>query len=430
MLPILLAALIAAAVLIALWWQVFQGKLAVQRILSIRSTQDVFLDATLPLPGDLSEIDSGDAALLHLRRGDILMLQGQFTAAQEEFEEAVQNDGGLPALRKLAQVQLQRRDLDGVTETLEELKRAGARSEDVLLFETVVLLQRAELQQARTLLDAATDSPHKHYGLALMAIMEGRHDEAKTELALVENGWEPVLRTFARTLTAAYNEYALFPESPEIHRQALLARALADVSQCELARPMLAQVLVQRDNYRDAWIVQGFCELVTERPKEALTSLERAYGIDPQKPEVQYFLARAYSAQNDHQNAVTFLQYALRNGFEPEEEVRLLLGREAALIGNTPLALEQFGALTSLSSATPETYSTFVRMAISLASQDAAVTKAQEATQKWPNDARSWELLGFASKEAGKKDEARQALQKALEIEPNRTSAKEMMEKL
>lgn len=430
LLPVILAALLASGLLFAMWWQVVQGKIALQKVLSLKAPTDELLEATMPLDSPEDALNSGDAALLHTRRGDIMLLQGEFASAQQEFQIAVDKSGGLPALRKLASVQLQRRDLEGVTVTIDALKRAGARSEDVLLLQAVVLLQKAELEQARTLLADAPDSPHKHYGLALLAIMQGQHDEAKRELALVESGWEPLLRTSARTLLAAYEEYTLFPQSPELHLTTLLARALADVSQCELALPLLAKVTVQRDDYRDAWIVQGFCELITERPKQALTSLQRAYNIDPQKPEVQYFLGRALSALDDHENAVTFLQYALRNGLEPQRDARVLLGREAALMGNTPLSLEQFQALTQLPDATVNDYSTFAKTAISMGSEDAAYQKAKEATERWADDARAWELLGLSAKAAGRKDEAKQALEKALQLEPGRLSAKEMLEAL
>jgi len=58
------------------------------------------------------------------------------------------------------------------------------------------------------------------------------------------------------------------PSSPrvrEIHLLTLVSRALAQVQECELALPLLSQVTGIQDDYRDAWIVQGFCELSSER---------------------------------------------------------------------------------------------------------------------------------------------------------------------
>ncbi len=429
LIPVFAAAICAAGILLLLWWQLVHTQTGILKNTAGQTANQDLLQATLPLSVTSADV-SGDAALLHIRRGDIYLLQGELKVAQNEYQLAIDAGAGLPALRKLAQVQLQRHDLDAIQKTIDALRREGARSEDLLLLQSIVLLQRAELQQVQTLLSAAADSPQKHYGQALLNIVQGNHDQAKEELALVQNGWEPVLRSYAHTLQNAYDEYALFPDSPVIHRTTLLARALADVQQCELSLPLLAQVTAQQDDYRDAWMVQGFCELITERNKEALSSLERAYSLDPQKPEIQYFLARTYSALQDHSNAITFAQYALRNGFTPEYDVRLLLGKEAALAGDATTSLAQFDALSKLPDATVDSYATYVKTAISMAKTDDAYLKALAATQKWPQDANAYDLLGTAALAVKKSDEAKAAFTKALEINPILQHAKTELENL
>jgi tetratricopeptide (TPR) repeat protein len=374
--------------------------------------------------------DGGDEALLHLRRGDIAALRGDWQTAGEEFRLAVDAHGGLVALRKLAQAQLQRRDIRGARETLDRMRREGSHPEDLLLLESIILLRTGEMEKARSLLNASDDSPHKHYGLALLAIAGADHESAKAELDAVIAGWEPVLRSYAKTLAAAYDEYALFPDSPETHLQTLLARALADVQECELALPMLAHVTQVQADYRDAWIVQGFCELSTERTQEAVSSLEQAYQLDPEKPETQYFLARAYSVSGDHQQAVTYLQYALRNGFSPESEVRRLLAKEALEIGNGQLAMEQYESLTMQSDADVDTFGSYIAAAITAGSKEEAYAKAQEAVKRWPEDATAHELLGWAASETGRKDEARRELQEALRLDPARVTAQQRLESL
>lgn len=374
--------------------------------------------------------DGGDEALLHLRRGDIAAMRGDWVTAGEEYQQSVNAHGGLVALRKLAQAQLQRRDIRGARETLDRMRREGAHPEDLLLLESVILLRTGEMDKARDLLNASDDSPHKHYGLALLAIAAGDHATAKTELAAVIGGWEPVLRSYAKTLASAYDQYALFPDSPETHLQTLLARALADVQECELALPMLAHVTQVQDDYRDAWIVQGYCELSTERTKEAVSSLERAYQIDPEKPETQYFLARAYGASGDHAQAVTYLQYALRNGFEPASEVRRLLAKEALDTGNADLALEQYEAMTQDAQADVDTFGSYIAAAITAGKKEEAYAKAQEAVKRWDNDATAHELLGWAAQETGRTDEAKKELNEALKIDPTRTTAQERLKGL
>jgi tetratricopeptide (TPR) repeat protein len=417
--PVLLAVAAAGAFVAFLWWQLAQSTALIQG-----QPEDEERDA--PTIGQtVTPVDPRDQALLYLREGDLLALQGDWRGAEAQYQKAVEADGGLPALRKLAQAQLQRRDVSNLRSTLRRLRTAGARPEDLLLLESIVELRSGEFVRAQEILDSAEESPQKHYGLALLALVEGNHAGAQENLLIVQNGWEPVLRSYARTLQAAYDEFALFPDGSNMHLITLLARALAQVQECELALPLLVQVTIQQGDYRDAWIVQGYCELVTERPEEALTSLERAYNLDPQKPEIQYFLARAYAALDQHSNAITFFEYALQNGFTPESEVRRFIAAEALESGNLELALAQYEALSSGEDATLASYQGFVAASLAMGSKEEAFAKALRATEVFSSDAEAWMLLGRTARDTGDAAAAKAAFEHALTINPNLSEAKQ-----
>ncbi|MCF7844872.1 MAG: tetratricopeptide repeat protein [Kiritimatiellales bacterium] len=422
--PVALAAFLAGLLVAFLWWQISQSTAVLSDPLSfLKPNLRSNIANTIPD----APIDPRDKALVHLRQGDLLALRGEWKEAQDEYKAAVKANGGLPALRKLAKAQLQRRDISGVRSTIGKMRSAGARPEDLLLLESVVSLRAGELLEAQNVLDAAADSPQKHYGLALLAIIQGNHEIAQEELAQVINGWEPVLRSYARTLQAAYDEFMLFPEGSNLHLITLLARALAQSQECELALPLLVQVTTSNDDYRDAWIVQGYCELITERSQDALASLEQAYNLDPQKPEIQYFLARAYADMAQHENAITFFEYSLANGFEPESEIRRLIAKSALENGNAAIALSQYEALTQMEDAPFEMFDGYITASLALGNHEEAFIKATEATTRWPQNARAWELLGWACMETDLTDEAREAFGKALEINPNLKSVQEKL---
>jgi len=421
--PVLLASMCAGLLMAFLWWQLTQSTL---KLSGIQSIDTDMLGIPVPIISDIP-IDSGDASLLYLRQGDIYALRGEWSEAQEQYEKSVDSGGGLAALRKLAQAQMQRRDMKGIRSTLKQLKSAGARPEDVLLLEVIIQLRAGELVDARKVLDSAEDSPQKHYGLSLLAIIQGSHERAIQELKLTINGWDPVLRSYARTLNASYDEFALFPNGSDIHLITLISRALAQVQECELALPLLIQVTTSKDDYRDAWVVQGYCELTTARPEQALASLEQAYSLDPQKPEIQYFLARSYAALHEYQNAITFFEYALTNGFIPQGEVRRLIARYALEIGNAGLALDQYEALTNDPKATFESYQGYVTAAAALGQAEEALVKAKLATEKWPDNARSYALLGTVAVQLDRKAEAKAAFEKALEMNPSLPGVKEKL---
>lgn len=421
--PIILACVCVGVLLAVLWWQLTQStlKIAPQNFNEtdlLGEAPDVITDVPL---------DTDDASLLHLRQGDMLALRGQWAEAQKQYEAAVDAGGSLPALRKLAQAQLQRRDIKGVRSTLKKMRSAGAKQEDILLLNVIIQLRSGELIDAQKQLEQTEDSPQKHYGFALLHIIQGAHEKAREQLDLTVQGWEPVLRSYARTLQAAYEEFSLFPDSSDIHLITLLSRALAQVQECELALPLLVQVTSIQDDYRDAWVVQGYCEFVTERYEQALASLEHAYSLDPQKPEIQYFLARTYGALHEYQNAITFFEYALSNGFTPQSEVRRLIARYALEIGNAGLALDQYDALTKEPDASLEIYQGFVTAAAALNRPEEALAKAKEAVERFPDQAKAYELLGTIALEMDLKEEAKSALQQAVEMDPKLQSA---MEKL
>lgn len=422
--PVACAVLTVGAVIGVLFWQL-EGTRA---MLAERLMGAIGSGITMSIPTLGGDAPTDDVSLLHMRKGDMHALRGEWADAVKEYQLSAEAHGGVPALKKLTQAHLQRRDTRSAADTLDRLRREGARSEELLLLESLIQLHQGEVAKARLLLQAADESPHKHYGLSIIAIITGDHILAMQELDQVITGWDPVLRAYSRTLKAAYEEYALFPESPELHRQTLLGRALADVQECELALPLLSTVTHNQDDYRDAWIVQGFCELTTERFTEALASLERAYQLDPEKSEIQYFLARTYIAKGDHANALTFLQYALRNGFSPEVEIRRLIAKEALEMGNATLALEQYEALVQDESASIDVYTAFVTAAITANQKEEAYLRARDAVAAWPSSAQAHYLLGLAAKETTRTDEAKTELDKTLSIDPKHQAAKELLD--
>lgn len=423
--PILCALLCSGVFLVLLWWQLSQSSALLLKELHLPPPMVPTL-APSPFFSPLVT-DPRDEALMHLRRGDLLALQGSWADAEGEYWKSVAAGGGLPALRKLARAQLQRRDIRGVRATIDQLKHEGARSEDIVLLESIVHLRSGELVEARTLLELSVPAPQRSYGLALLAIIEGNHEQAQAALREVMQGWEPILRSSAKILLAAYDEYALFPESPNFHLITLVSRALAQVQECELALPLLLQITQEREDYRDAWIVQGYCELTTERSAQALTSLEHAYNLDPAKPEIQYFLARAYAALGDHRNAITFFQFALENGFEPQEEVRAALAQAAIDAGEVLLALDQLKILALREGATIEDSERFVSAALTANEKEAAFEGALAATQMWSQSARAFFLLGWTEGERGNIEAAKEALARALSLDPDLRGAKEKL---
>lgn len=430
--PVFAGLLLGGAVIGFLSWQLSRATERLKAELNERNAPKPIaapLASVLP-SNDLNVLPSSDRALVELRRGDVAALQADWKTAEEAYRASVDAQGGVTAERKLAWAQMQRRKFDEARSTIAHLKQEGMRREDASLLEALILLRMHQIPEAKNLITTSDESPQKHYAQALYAVITGDHDTAKKELKTVVGGWDPDLRDRAQVLQGAYDEFAVFPQSTPEHLTTLLARALAGVQECELALPLLEGVLAKEGDYRDAWIVQGFCQLTTERPDNALVSLERAYSLDPENQAVQYFLGRAYAVLGDHQNAITFLQYSIKNGLSPATQARRVLAKEAQAVGNPLLALEQLLALARASDSTIDDVTAYVTVALAAGQGTDASDVARMAVGRWPQDATAQELLGLAAKATGNRDEAKKAFEAALKIDPTREASKKGLEGL
>lgn len=424
LIPILFAVVTVAVLLGFLWWELQQSTGVL-----LKTTPNQNPSVNIIQPIQRTNVQASDGPITALRQGDIYALEGNWTAAEVAYNQAVQEDGGLAALRKLAQAQLQRRNYTDAKETINQLAQKGASEPDIMLLNSIVLLRTGEIVQAREVLSTASDSPQAHYGLALLAIAEGNHVQAKQELALVQAGYEPVLRSNAQVVNSAYEEYALFPDSSNEHLITLLARALSQVQECELALPLLTQVTQNQPEYRDAWLVQGYCELFTERAENAINSFETAYNLDPQKTATQYFLGRAYYAREDYQNAITFFEYALGNGFKPALELHALIANAAQLTNQFQLAFTHLGSIIQTEK-TAENFADYMQTGIQSNLYNDVYNIGLEATQQFPEEAALQELFGIAAQEIGNIPTATQAFTTALQLDPQREISQERLKEL
>jgi len=195
------------------------------------------------------------------------------------------------------------------------------------------------VQQVETELQQLEDSPQKSYLQALLAIVKENKEEAVDYLQAVEDGWDPLLRSRSKVLIAAYDEYDQFERENIAHLQTVLARALAEVQECPLAIQLAAKASSQLPTYRDAWLMQGFCNVTIGQYEQAIIALEKAYTLDRQKPEIQYFLARSYRAVERLEDATVYFRRAKANGFQPVDEITVALAEVAIDAGNYSAAV-------------------------------------------------------------------------------------------
>ncbi len=421
--PLLSALAIGSCISALFLWQIHRSVATIEG--SFGNSDPSILQRMLPgSPRPLPDSAMQSQALTELRQGEIFELKGEWKLAQDNYEKSVKSGGGTPALKKLASIQLQRREYDAAAATIDILKKENRESNDVILLEGILALRKGDAETAISIFRRKADAPQSLYGLALTSIVKGDHDGAKQYLMKVSEAGDPAMRGIAAVMMEAYSEFALFPEGRSEHLATLLARSLAQVNECETALTLVVPVVTAEPRYRDAWIVKGFCEFTTERTHDALASLEQAYSLDPEKPEIQYFLARTHAALGDPQNAVTFLQYAILNGFQPMRSAQELLADYALELGNTDLALEQYKLIATSKDGDLQMYKRYVDIAVATPNHTLdALALAKTALQKFPDDAVALTMAAKAAFAAGIPADAEKYVNAALKIDPKNKDA-------
>lgn len=376
--------------------------------------------SALPLP---IAIMTASGATLHAH-ADRAWEQGDAAAARQDYELLWRRDRDEAAARKLFSLLLVTQEFTGADRLLQEMREGGSPPLVLASLQGLLQLHRGDTALAKVAFTAIADSAEGAYGLGLVALVEGRHEEARQFVESVrDTSTDPILTAYANEILAAYTEFGLFLDGDPTHLQTLLARALARVQMCSLALPILQRVTELQADYRDAWIILGYCGLQLHR-EEAVRALRQAYYVDPEMPEIQYFLARAYEDQGQFDRAFTYMSYAVVNGFEPVSEARARRARYAEATGRYEEALAEYRVLLAASGATLDLYQRAVRLLmLSIGDRLEAAEVAEFAVQSFPQRAEALDLRGWVALEEGVLDRAETSLREALSRDPSLASA-------
>jgi tetratricopeptide (TPR) repeat protein len=122
------------------------------------------------------------------------------------------------------------------------------------------------------------------------------------------------------------------------------------------------------------------------RPRDALELLVRAHKLAPENTDIIYLMAQVSMSQNFYEDAIPLLESGLQ--IAPQRyDLRAALGKSYFMSGKVDEAIEQFKKLTEVE-----------------------------------RSAHPYALLGVAYRQLGRYDEAKQSLQKGLELDPHDAS--------
>lgn len=360
-----------------------------------------------------------------MAKGDQLFEAGSYKLAATEYSIAVSIEEEVEAgYSKLGKTYLKLGDYE---EALSSLKRAYelSPSDSSRVNYAIALMRNKEFTEAQTLLN---EGNAEHQGTAfyqgILLAYAGDFDAAEERFnkAASLSGSVPV--AYLQAFQSAFANYNTQQGGQAVYLRALLTKGLIDAEEFPMAEEMALQVLNEKNDYRDTWILLGYAQLKTEKFMEAEDSFKQAKKLDGVKPETHYFLGMAHFEQAEYAEAVDSFELALLYDFEPESEAYLKLAESQSLLGNYEDALAAYEYLVKIDQRSLSMFEEPLRLAMEVLNDlDRALTLAEEATSYFPNEAQSYTYLAEVYLKRGEIEKANTAIDTAFDINPDLAAA-------
>jgi len=250
-----------------------------------------------------------------------------------------------------------------------------------------------------------------------MALYFGEYERGRSllESASKKENKNEIIARNALNFVNALNEFDRYEAGLDSHLRVLIARSFAQTNQPHLAKEVIWPVLKKERDYRDAWIILGYSYLKLEQFKDAIDALEEATKQDPEKPETLFYLGFAYAGNDEPEKAIKELEQALENGYEPKIHVDQKLAELYFLVKNYDNATKKYEDVISLNSTEIDYFIRPIWLYIDkLNKPKKAVALAEKAQLNHPDNAMSYNLLGWAQVANNDYINGRRNLEKAI----------------
>lgn len=356
-----------------------------------------------------------------IAKGDKLTSTEDYENAVKEYEYAVQLDSQNPTgFMRLGQIQIKLHQNDSALENFKTAYTLAPSADSAALYAHALMVQ-GTWPDAETILSSIAEANQTLlYEKALYNVMQNHPDQAKTEfLAALESSGSLLPATLQNFLTS-YSTFDAAQGAEPNYLEALLCKSLVDAQEFDLAATLSQQVLSQKNDYRDVWMLLGYSKYKLEQYNDAEDAFKQAKKIDSLKPEVHYFLGSTLSEEKKYQEAIDELELALLYGFVPAEEAykKIADNHEASAQWNDAVAA--YEALLNLNPSSVDLFQKPIELCLSqLNDPNRALTLAQKATSLFPSTALSHTLLSKVYLAQGQTDLASTEINTAFQIDSN-----------
>lgn len=335
------------------------------------------------------------------------------------------NENSASSLTKLGDKYLAEHKPKDAQEAYQKAEKLDSSSISIKLKIAQSYLDQRNLNAAKTIIKQLNkeDSAVKYYTGIILSLFKDNEGAKKifTEIASTEN--DPN-KSNAQNFVNAFTTFSYYKEGEQIFLETLLAKAMTESKQYEASIPLLYDVINQKNNYKDAWIVLGYAYLNTAKYQDAIDALIQALKLDNEKPETLFFLGLSYSFTKDADKAIFYLEKAKSYGFAPKEEIDIRLGDLYTIKGEYKKSAMLYEKVLASDTKNLNLYTKAIWVNIEkLNDTNQALILAKKALYEKPSSATSFNLVGWALSSKGNIEDAKAYLTKAIELNPKLDAA-------
>ncbi len=358
----------------------------------------------------------------YLTKGTESIKNRYFKTAIENYKSASKiNPNSAIPLIKLSEAYLLNNEPEEAKKTLEKALKLQPTNLKIQILLAKSELNSRNIEKAREIIWSLDEEELEvQYYKGIISILYKQHNQAKNFFSnIINTNPESIFAKNSEKFLNAFKVFSYYPDSNIIFRDLMLAKTLTEVKEYEASIPFLFEIINKKNNYRDAWIILGYSYLNTNRPREAIDALEQARNLSPNKPETLFYLGLAYFSNNEIRSAIHYLESAKKLGFEPSEQLELRLGNLYLLQERYKEASQEYENIIRKN---PNNIDIFIHIIWiyleKLENPEYALEIANLAKEKHPQNAMTYNLLGWIYTTLKDFKKAEENLKISLEINP------------
>ncbi len=373
--------------------------------------------------GLLKPKNAGDIA--NINTGNIQANKKQETTPPTSSAQEDVNENSPSSLTKLGDKYLSEHKPKDAQDAYQKAEKLDPSSIKIKLKIAQSYLNQRNINAAKSLIGQLNkeDSEVKYYTGIILSLFKDPEGAKKIFTEISKKANDPN-KTNAQNFVDAFTTFSYYKGGEQIFLETLLAKAMTESGQYEAAIPLLYDVINQKNDYRDAWLVLGYAYLNTAKYQDATDALIQALKLDNEKPETLFFLGISYSFIKDTDKAIFYLEKAKSYGFTPKEEIDIRLGDLYTTKGEYKKSAMLYETVLASYSQNLSLYTKAVWVNIEkLNDTNKALILAKKALYEKPSEAASFNLVGWALSSKGNTEDAKAYLTKAIELNPKLDAA-------